>query len=111
MKTAIVGSRTITDYARLLLALDGMEITEVVSGGAAGADALAERWARENNKKLTVMPADWKKYGKSAGMVRNADIVKAAEVVIALWDGQSPGTKATISMAERDGKKVKIVRI
>jgi len=111
MKTAIVGSRTITDYDLLLAAMQGIEVNEVISGGAAGADALAERWARENNKKLTVMPADWKRFGKSAGMVRNADIVKQCDMVVALWDGQSSGTKATIRMAERAGKKVKVVRV
>ena len=45
MRTAVVGSRTITDYAQLLTAMEGLRVgvTEVITGGASGADALAER--------------------------------------------------------------------
>jgi hypothetical protein len=110
MKTAIVGSRTFRDYARLTMAMEGMEVTTVISGGASGADTLAERWARDNQKPLLIIPADWALHGKKAGMIRNAAIVQQADIVIALWDGQSPGTRATIRMAGKAGKPVRVIR-
>ena len=111
MKVAIVGSRNFTDYGQLTAAVEDLTITEVISGGAAGADRLAERWAQEQGKHLTVIRAEWECYGRSAGMIRNAEIVKRADMIIALWDGQSPGTRATIGMAKKAGKKLKIVRL
>jgi YspA, cpYpsA-related SLOG family len=111
MKTAIIGSRGITNYELLKQAAKGLTITAVISGGATGADQLAERYAQENNLPLLIIPPDWDTYGKSAGMMRNAEIVKTAEQMIALWDGQSKGTEGTIQMAKRAGKPVKVAKI
>lgn len=109
MKTAIIGSRQITDYKLLIEATKGLSITAIISGGAAGVDRMAERYAAENNLPLIVLPADWEKYGKQAGMIRNAEIVKEAGQVIALWDGQSKGTAATFAMAKKAGKLAVLV--
>lgn len=95
MKTAIIGSRIAHDYQQLLEAIEGLTITEVISGGAKGADQLAERYAQEHRIRLTVIKADWTK-GKEAGPLRNQQIVEAAELVLALWDRQSKGTADTI---------------
>jgi hypothetical protein len=108
MKTAIIGSRNISNFAALDQVLKGLPITEVVSGGAAGVDTLAEQWAKENKKPITIIKPDYSQYGKQATMVRNAEIVKQAEQVIAFWDGESPGTKATIEMARKAGKLLKV---
>lgn len=114
MKIAIIGTRTATDYERLKNALDAAQIlggiTEIISGGAAGADAMAERYAQENGIKMQVINADWKKYGKAAGPMRNTEIVEAAQEIYALWDGQSTGTADTIRKAQKAGKKVHILR-
>lgn len=109
MKTAIIGSRIITDYQLLKKAMQGKNATEIISGGASGADQLAERYAKEHGLPLTVFPADWAKYGKQAGMIRNQQIVKEADCIVALWDGQSKGTEATIRMAKNSGKLTKVV--
>ena len=111
MTAAIIGSRTILNYDLLKQAVKGLPITAVISGGAAGVDKMAERFAKENSLPLTVLPANWQAHGKSAGMIRNAEIVKQAELVIALWDGQSRGTQATINMAKKAGKKLKVFKI
>ena len=111
MKTAIIGSRQITDYDLLKQATKGLPITAVISGGAAGVDKMAEIYAKENSLPLTIIPANWVKYGKSAGMVRNAEIVKNADQIIALWDGQSHGTAATIEMAKKAKKKLKVIKM
>lgn len=110
MKTAIVGSRGITDYGQLLKAVEGTAITEVISGGAMGVDKMAERYAKEKNLPLTIIRPDWRK-GKEAGPMRNQQIVEAADQVIAIWDGQSKGTADTIRRARKAGKPIKIAQI
>lgn len=109
MKTAIIGSRNITDHDLLREAVKGLPITAIISGGAAGVDKMAERYAQENDLPMTVINANWAKHGKQAGMIRNAEIVKQAEQIIALWDGQSHGTAATIAMAKKAGKALKVI--
>lgn len=116
MKTAIIGTRTANDkhytqlseYCNLLATLGG--ITEVISGGATGADALAERYAKENGLKMIIIPADWKQYGKAAGPMRNTEIIEKADQVVALWDGKSAGTADSIRKAQRAGKPCYILR-
>jgi hypothetical protein len=105
MKVIIAGSRTITgyEYVKGLIEQCDIDITEVVSGGAKGVDKLGERWARENNKELSVFPADWERYKKAAGAIRNRQMAEYAEALIAVWDGDSKGTKNMIDVA-RDHK-------
>lgn len=113
MRVVICGSRGVENYLALLGAIAdaGFVITEVVSGNAMGADALGERWARENNKRLSLFPvsrAEWKIHGKKAGPRRNRMMVDNADAVIAIWDGHSPGTKSTIDYAQKQGKPVHV---
>jgi hypothetical protein len=110
MKTIIAGSRTIKDYKFLLEAIleSGFIITEVISGNAEGADKLGERFAKENGIKLSARPADWPKYGKAAGPIRNEEMANEAECLIALWDGISKGTKHMIQIAKAKGLKIYI---
>ncbi|MBR7131946.1 MAG: DUF2493 domain-containing protein [Clostridia bacterium] len=82
-----------------------------VSGGCAGADMLGERYARENGYEIERYPAEWEKYGRSAGPKRNEQMAKAADFVICFWDGQSRGTKTMIEFARQMGKRVKIKKI
>jgi hypothetical protein len=108
MKCIIAGSRTFTDYKTILDAItkSQFEITEVVSGGAAGADKLGEQWALENKVLLTIFIPDWSLYGKAAGPIRNLQMATYAEALIALWDGKSKGTKNMIDTA--NNKKLKV---
>ena len=103
-RAAVVGSRTFDNYSFLEAILNTIRlrftlITEIISGGAKGADSLAETYARRCNLKITVYKPDWDKYGKGAGFIRNASIVEEADMVIAFWDGKSKGTKDTIDKA------------
>ena len=84
---------------------------EIISGGASGVDALGERFAKEHNLPLKVVPADWKTYGRSAGPRRNEKMARMAGTLIAFWDGQSRGTKNMIETAQKLGLRVKIVKI
>jgi len=109
MKIAIVGSRDFELYDKLVeyikSKIDVSEITVVVSGGAKGADTLAERFAKENNIPLTVVLPDWKKHGRAAGPLRNKIIVDIADIVFAFWDGKSKGTKSAITHTIKTSKK------
>lgn len=115
MKVIIAGSRTFDDYEKLKQKCDfllhNIKDIEIVSGNAAGADLLGERYARERGYKLYLYPADWEKYGRRAGYVRNSAMAKNADALIAFWNGISSGTKMMIDIARKEGLKVKIVYV
>lgn len=73
MKTIIAGSRSITDYAVIVNGMQNLawEVTEVVSGTARGVDRLGERWARDHFIPVKQFPADWNRYARAAGVMRN----------------------------------------
>jgi len=111
---AIVGSRSFNDRELAFHVLDkyvGNRGHSIVTGGARGADALAEEWARNRGIPVQVLPAEWEKYGRSAGSRRNTEIVRLCQGMIAFWDGKSPGTRDSIRKAQGQGKKIVVVRI
>ena len=105
MRVIIAGGREIHDYSKLLEAIDECQfpIATVVSGGARGADALGERYAEEMNLKLNLFYPNWDLHGKSAGHIRNRKMAENADALIALWDGESRGTKNMIETAHKLG--------
>jgi predicted Rossmann fold nucleotide-binding protein DprA/Smf involved in DNA uptake len=109
MKIAVVGSRGFNDFEKLEKELNKYEIDEIISGGAKGADALAEKYAKNHNIPVKVFKPDWRKYKRGAGLIRNKQIVENADIVVAFWDGASKGTKFTIDYAKKLNKKVVIV--
>lgn len=108
MKTAIVGSRSFSDEYLMIITLSKYSITHVISGGARGADSLAEAYADINNLPKTIILPDWDRFGRSAGFIRNKLIVNASEQVIAFWDGYSKGTADTIMYARKTLPKDKV---
>ena len=112
-RTIIAGSRTVTDFDELQEAIKGIKwkIGVVLSGAADGADLLGERWAEENDVLLERYPADWKKFGKSAGFLRNKQMAECAEALVALWDGKSKGTKHMIDLATEQNMLVYVHRV
>jgi hypothetical protein len=109
MKVAVIGSRSFNNYDKLTNTLSGINISEIISGGAIGADKLGERYANEKNIPTKIFLPDWEKYGKSAGFKRNSDIVNEAELIVVFWDMQSKGSKDSILKAEKLNKKVLII--
>jgi hypothetical protein len=112
MRVAVVGSRGFSDYVLLSKTLAPLEITQIVSGGAIGADILGARYANENNIPLLEFIPVWYKngvYDNSAGFKRNKDIVNASDIVYAFWDGVSKGTKSTIDFAKKIGVKSVVI--
>ena len=93
-------------FIETLDAVIDKENTVIVSGGAKGADSLAEKYATANGIEIKVFPAEWSKYGKSAGPIRNKQMLDyisdgADSLVIAFWNGKSRGTKNTIDNARK----------
>lgn len=121
IRIIVAGSRNFNNYSLLEQSLmdyiagnfDPNDI-EIISGGARGADSLGERFARECQLKLKRFPADWDRYGKSAGYRRNAEMADYAKqetgVLFAFWDGQSRGTRHMINLATTKGLEVHVVK-
>jgi hypothetical protein len=113
MKVIIAGSRSITSYDKLVKTIEqsGFDITEIVSGGARGVDTLGEHYAHNNNIPLTIIKAEWDKYGRSAGYKRNVQMADYADALIALWDGESRGTRHMITIAKVRDLKTFITKL
>lgn len=107
---AVVGSRNFSNYNLLKSELDNLRISKIISGGARGADSLAEVYARKNKIELKVFPADWNRHGRRAGYLRNKEIVEECTHLIAFWDGKSRGTAHSIKSAKERGKLLKVVK-
>lgn len=112
----VAGGRDFNDYelmSRVLFALADVELADkninIVSGVARGADALAIQFAKEHQVNLYEVPADWNKYGKSAGYKRNEVMANMSHGLVAFWDGHSKGTKHMIDIAKNKGLFVKVV--
>lgn len=109
-KIAVVGSRDYEYLEKVSRFIDSLPIEcEIVSGGGGVVDNLAEQRAKKRGMKVKIFRADWKKYGKAAGPMRNSQIVEYCDSVVAFWDGMSKGTKDTITKAENAGKPVLVV--
>lgn len=106
LKVAVIGSRRLT--AENIGEYIPKETAEIISGGAVGIDACAKRYADVNNIKYTEFPPQYNKYGRGAPIIRNRQIVDAADIIIAFWDGKSRGTKSTVDYARKVGKTVEV---
>lgn len=110
-KVIIAGSRDFNNYDLLkekhdfALRNKANGNVEIVSGTARGADRLGERYASEKGIRVKQFPAQWERYGKRAGYLRNKEMAEYADALIAFWDGKSLGTKMMIDLAERNGLK------
>lgn len=106
-KVVVAGSRNFNDYKKLCDVLDDLNLTpedEIVSGTARGADKLGEKYAEEHSIKIKRFPADWDKYGKRAGYLRNEEMAKYCTEGVIFWDGESKGTKHMINLLSKYNK-------
>jgi hypothetical protein len=113
MKVIIAGSREFNDFHLMFTQLNKIFInglpSKIVSGTAAGADKLGERYAEIMMIPVRKFPANWSKYGKSAGYKRNVEMADYADMLVAFWDGKSKGTKHMINIAENKELVVKVI--
>ena len=112
MKVIIAGSRDFDDYELLRkycdFYLQSQTEIEIVSGTARGADQLGERYAKERGYPVKQFPADWDKHGRSAGYIRNEEMAKYGDALIAFWNGNSKGTEHMINLAKQYNLKIRI---
>ena len=115
-RVVVAGSRSIRDEALIYTKLDtilGNKIKthdiRIISGCAAGPDTIGARWAYERCLRVDKVPADWDKFGRSAGMIRNKIMLEVADAVIAFHDGASPGTANMIDITRAAKKPLRIV--
>lgn len=108
----IAGGRDFTNYDSLKKAMAtvkfGNNDVTIISGTARGADSLGERYASENKLEIKRFPANWNKYGKAAGPIRNKEMLEQANCVICFWDGKSRGTKNMIEITKEAGKPIAV---
>ena len=129
MKIAIVGSRHFDDYNLLKSTMEAyqQEVTLIISGGAKGADELAEQWSKEflQQPPIIIRP-NWQDithqdalvkhddkgnaYDARAGLRRNEQIADQADLVLAFWDGKSKGTKQMILYTRQIDTKIKVIK-
>ena len=123
MNLIIAGCRDFTDRDIIYEGID-LFINEygtpdrIIEGGASGVDRIAGEYAREHNIPLQICKADWNKYGRAAGPIRNdkmarhvRDCIYEPGYLLAFWDGKSRGTKNMIDTAERYGLSVAIINL
>lgn len=114
MNMIIAGGRSFTDYnyfrGYMATIPPWVEITKVISGGAAGVDTMAIQWAEANNKPHRVFMADWNRLGRKAGPIRNSQMANISDGLIAFWNGESRGTKNMIDQMANKGAWTYVVR-
>jgi hypothetical protein len=115
-KVVVAGGRDFTNYNLLKEKVDNIlsqkKLTHkilILSGKSIGADCLGEIYALENNLEILSYPADWDKFGKKAGVKRNAEMINDADALIAFWNGSSQGTKYMIDIATKKGKMIRVI--
>jgi len=116
MKLIIAGSRDIHEAVHIIAAMIlGEDILpfpeEVVNGGCWGVDMAGMVWAKRYAVLIKTFSPDWTRYGKSAGPIRNEQMAKYADALLAIWDGESRGTFDMIKRADKHGLKMLVVTV
>ncbi len=110
-RVIVAGGRDFNDYEYMRSKLNELIINnitfggrvKIISGMANGADTLAVRYADEMEFTKILFPANWKQYPRTAGFLRNEDMLCIATHLVVFWDGESHGTKHMIEIARRNG--------
>lgn len=115
IKIAVVGSRDYNNYefvaGKLDKILSNIVNITIVSGGAKGVDSLAARYAKERGHELIEYLPDWEKNGKSAGIIRNNDIINESNFVVAFHKNNSRGTAHSVGLARSKNIPIRVVTI
>ena len=109
MKVLIAGSRSIDSFE--LSTYIPRDTSLIISGGAKGVDALAEKYADEHKISKLILLPQYHLYGKAAAIKRNEVMVDIADTVLIVWDGHSRGTKYTLQYAKKKNKNVILITL
>lgn len=103
MRVLVCGGRDFSDKGRVYNFLDKLNeqttITQIIEGGATGADYLAKSWAVERGVVVRTFYADWKMYGRAAGPIRNKQMINEGDPTIVVAFPGGSGTKNMIKQA------------
>lgn len=115
-RVVIAGSRTILDRLMVCNHLDkilGAKIqthaVTIISGCAKGPDTIGAEWAIVKELPVEYVRANWEKFGKQAGMLRNQIMNNGCDAVIAFHDGKSSGTANMIQIAKQSKRMIRII--
>lgn len=117
MKVIVCGSREFSNPFAASLTIDARIAalppgSEIIHGAARGADQHAAETAARHGHTATAYPADWDRFGKRAGIIRNLAMLDLVpDLVIAFWNGTSRGTAHTIAEAGKRGIPAEIVSV
>lgn len=117
MRALFAGSRTWTYRAPILQTIESLDPETVIVHGACldGADYIADRLAARRGFKIERFPAQWKKYGRSAGPMRNGEMVATLDPetdrAFIFWDGKSRGTKDILTRLEAAGIPTRLCEV
>lgn len=100
MRVLVCGGRTYAEQGRVSEVLDELRPTELITGGAKGADRLAENWARFNRVPVDVFPAQWAVHGRGAGPIRNQQMIDAGQPELVLAFPGGSGTADLVARAQ-----------
>ena len=117
VKVVVAGSRDFNDYTMLEKILNAElapiimrgALPVIVSGGARGADRLAELYARKHGLKFNEHEAKWHQHGVQAGYIRNEAMVKIADRAVIFWDEKSRGSAHTIRLCVEKGIPMMVI--
>jgi hypothetical protein len=113
MRLLVCGDRNWTDKSCIFGTLDEVAPTVIISGGATGADDIAEQWAVEHRVERHIFPAQWDKFGKAAGPIRNQLMLDAGQpdLVLAFHADYalSKGTKDMVRRARKAGLTARVI--
>lgn len=106
MRVLVCGGRGYADREEVFAALDYYDPCVVIAGGAKGADTLARDWAVLRERVHHIYPAQWKRYGRSAGPIRNCFMLEDSKPSLVLAFPGGNGTAHMIAIAEEAGIEV-----
>jgi len=113
-RVLVSGSLSFDDYELLAATLDRFladkQNVVIVTGGATGAESLGERYAGDCGLVVKQYLADWERYGRGAKVIRNTQMIDAADQAVFFWDGKNKGIAELIEKAEAKGIPVEVVR-
>lgn len=111
-RVIIAGSRCFNDYEYLKKCMDfylkNQKDVVVLCGEAHGADTLGKRYAQERGFSVLSFPADWRRFGRAAGPVRNRAMSAQADACVVFWVGGSPGSASMVAEARRAGLALRV---
>ena len=108
MKVAVIGSRNLVVQDLGIYLPE--ETMEIVSGGAKGVDQLAFQIAQQQGLPCVELLPDYGRYGRGAPLIRDREIVREADLVLAVWDGASRGTRYVMEQCRKTHTPVRVYR-